>query len=47
MPKLAGPRKGSRSSSSNSRRETMGKDKELSARTKKQIDSLPEHAQHI
>jgi len=47
MPKSAGPRKGSRSSSSNSRREAKGKDKELSARTKKQIDSLPEHAQHI
>jgi cation transport regulator len=47
MPKLAGPRKGSRSSSSNSRRETKGKDKELSARTKKQIDSLPEHAAYI
>jgi cation transport regulator len=47
MPKSAGPRKRSRSSSSNSRREIKGKDKELSARTKKQIDSLPEHAQHI
>ena len=44
MPKSAGPRKRSRSSS-NSRREIKGKDKELSARTKKQIDSLPEHAQ--
>ncbi len=47
MPKSAGPRKRSRSSSSNSRRETKGKDKELSAITKKQIDSLPEHAQRI
>jgi cation transport regulator ChaB len=45
MPKSVGPRKRSRSSSSNSRRETKGKDKELSAITKKQIDSLPEHAQ--
>ena len=28
-------------------RQTKGKDKQVSARTKKQIDSLPEHAQHI
>lgn len=28
-------------------RKTKGKDKQISARTKKQIDSLPEHAQHI
>jgi cation transport regulator len=28
-------------------RKTRGKDKQISARTKKQIDSLPEHAQHI
>ncbi len=28
-------------------RQTKGKDKQISARTKKQIDSLPEHAQHI
>ena len=27
--------------------ETKGRDKQISARTKKQIDSLPEHAQHI
>ena len=47
MPKSAGPRKRSRSSSSNSRRETKGKDKGLSAITKKQIDSLPEHAQRL
>jgi cation transport regulator len=28
-------------------KKTKGSDKRLSARTKKQIDSLPEHAQHI
>jgi cation transport regulator len=28
-------------------RQTKGKYKQISARTKKQIDSLPEHAQHI
>lgn len=28
-------------------RQTKEKDKQISARTKKQIDSLPEHAQHI
>ena len=28
-------------------KKTEGKDKQISARTKKQIDSLPEHAQHI
>lgn len=32
---------------SSSKRKTKGKDKQISARTKKQIDSLPEHAQHI
>jgi cation transport regulator len=34
---------------SSSRRNIKGKDKDkqISARTKKQIDSLPEHAQHI
>ena len=37
----------SRSSSRSSSRESKGKDKQISARTKKQIDSLPEHAQHI
>src|ERR671919_705080 len=34
-------------SSSGGMRNTKGKDKRISARTKKQIDSLPEHAQHI
>ena len=28
-------------------KQKKGKDKQMSARTKKQIDSLPEHAQHI
>lgn len=28
-------------------KKSKGSDKQLSARTKKQIDSLPEHAQHI
>ena len=28
-------------------KKSKGSDKRLSARTKKQIDSLPEHAQHI
>ena len=37
----------SKSSRSSNRGERRGKDKELSTRTKKQIDSLPEHAQHI
>jgi cation transport regulator len=37
-----------RSTGSSSRsRQTKAKDKQISARTKKQIDSLPEHAQHI
>ena len=27
--------------------QSKGKDKQISARTKKQIDCLPEHAQHI
>jgi cation transport regulator len=36
----------SRSTSSSSSREGR-KDKQISTRTKKQIDSLPEHAQHI
>ncbi|HJT47166.1 MAG TPA: ChaB family protein [Nitrososphaeraceae archaeon] len=35
------------SSSSGKNRQTKSKDKKISARTKKQIDSLPEHAQHI
>jgi cation transport regulator len=35
------------SSSSGRSRQTKSKDKKISARTKKQIDSLPEHAQHI
>ena len=30
-----------------SRRERTGKDRPISVRTKRQIDSLPEHAQHI
>jgi cation transport regulator len=34
-------------SSSGGMRNTKGKDKRISARTKRQIDSLPEHAQHI
>lgn len=37
----------SRSKGSDRKRSTRGVDKRLSARTKKQIDSLPEHAQHI
>jgi cation transport regulator len=43
-------RKGSKSTGSGGKSKSTkgkGKDKELSARTKKQIDSLPEHAQHI
>ena len=28
-------------------KQKKGKDKQISSRTKKQIDSLPEHAQHI
>jgi cation transport regulator len=36
-----------RNKSMSSGRETKRKDKKISARTKKQIDSLPEHAQHI
>jgi cation transport regulator len=35
------------SKNSEKKRNTRGTDKRLSARTKKQIDSLPEHAQHI
>ena len=30
-----------------SKKSARGSDKQLSTRTKKQIDSLPEHAQHI
>lgn len=30
-----------------SKKSSSGSDKRLSARTRKQIDSLPEHAQHI
>ena len=33
--------------SSSKNKRTNGGDKQISARTKKQIDSLPEHAQHI
>ena len=37
-----------RSAGSSSRsKPTKGGDRQISARTKKQIDSLPEHAQHI
>jgi cation transport regulator len=35
------------SKTSDKKRNTRGTDKRLSARTKKQIVSLPEHAQHI
>ena len=48
MPKSKGQgRSRSRSSSTSSSRGSKEKDKQISARTKKQIDSLPEHAQHI
>jgi cation transport regulator len=48
MPKSKVQRRSrSRSSSSSNSRESKGKDKQISARTKRQIDSLPEHAQHI
>ena len=48
MPKSKGQgRSRSRSSSRSSSRGSKEKDKQISARTKKQIDSLPEHAQHI
>jgi len=47
MPKSKGKgNKRDRSMSPRSR-QTKGKDKQISARTNKQIDSLPEHAQHI
>jgi cation transport regulator len=39
-------RRSKSTSSSNSTEKTI-KDKQLSVRTKNQIDSLPEHAQHI
>jgi cation transport regulator len=39
--------RGRNSSSSSRSRERSRKDRQISARTKKQIDSLPEHAQHI
>ena len=39
-------KKKTRSTTTNSR-QIKSKDKQISARTKKQIDSLPEHAQHI
>jgi cation transport regulator len=38
---------GKKRSTSSRSKKTEGKDKQISARTKKQIDSLPEHAQHI
>ena len=40
-------KKRSRSISSSKSKQTKRTDKQISARTKKQIDSLPEHAQHI
>jgi cation transport regulator len=45
MPRSKG--QGRRRSKSTSSRGRKTKDKQISARTKKQIDSLPEHAQHI
>jgi cation transport regulator len=45
MSKLRG--QGKKRSTSSRSKKTEGKDKQISARTKKQIDSLPEHAQHI
>jgi len=47
MPKTKGQGRSRSSSNSSSSRERKGKDKQISTRTKKQIDSLPEHAQHI
>jgi cation transport regulator len=48
MPRSKGQgRRRSKSTSSSSSRGRKTKDKQISARTKKQIDSLPEHAQHI
>src|ERR687887_1365826 len=40
-------KKRSRRTSSSRSTQTKGKDKQIPARTKKQIDSLPEHARHI
>ena len=40
-------RRGKKRSVSSKSKQRKGKDKQLSARTKKQIDSLPQHAQHI
>ena len=45
--KAQGKRRSRSTSGSGRSRQTKGKDKQISARTKKQIDSLPEHAQHI
>src|SRR5918911_4284269 len=45
--KAQGKRRSRSTSGSGRSRETKGKDKQISARTKKQIDSLPEHAQTI
>jgi cation transport regulator len=42
-----GRRRSRSTSSSSSSRGRKTKDKQISARTKKQIDSLPGHAQHI
>ena len=47
MPKSKGKGNKRDRSMSPKSRQTKGKDKQISARTKKQIDSLPEHAQHI
>src|SRR5919202_2005791 len=40
-------KKKTRSTTSNRSRQRQSEDEQMSARTKKQIDSLPEHAQHI
>src|ERR687886_1063715 len=40
-------KKKTRSTTTNRSRQIKSEDKKISARTKKQIDSLPEHAQHI
>ena len=45
--KAQGKRRSRSTNGSGRSRQTNGKDKQISARTKKQIDSLPEHAQHI
>jgi hypothetical protein len=45
--KAQGKRRSGRDISSSRSRERSRKDRQISARTKKQIDSLPQHAQHI